>query len=67
MANDLESILREAEYIINNANNLSNSEDYLPILSKFPNIFSEFNAKFYEGIKRERLPFREIKKIYRFR
>jgi len=62
MANDLESILREAEYIINNANNLSNPEDYLPILSKFPDILSKFNAKFYEGINRERIPFGEIER-----
>jgi hypothetical protein len=61
MANDLESILREAGYIINNANELSNPEYYLPTLSKFPDILSRFDARFYEGIKRERIPFREIK------
>jgi hypothetical protein len=62
MANDLESILREAEYIINNANNLSNPEDYLQILSKIQYMLSKSGAKFYEGIKRERIPFREIKR-----
>jgi len=61
MTKNLESILRNAEYIIDNANNLSNLEDYLPKLSEFPDILSQSNAKFYEGIKRERIPFREIK------
>ena len=62
MTNNLESILREAEYIINNANELSNPEYYLPTLSKFPNILSQFDARFYEGIERERIPFGEIKR-----
>jgi len=57
MANDLESILREAGYIINNANELSNPEYYLPTLLKILNILSR--ATFYEGLKRERIPFRE--------
>jgi len=61
MTKNLESILRNAEYIIDNANNLSNLEDYLPKLSEFPDILSQSNAKFYEWIKRERIPFREIK------
>ena len=62
MANDLESILGEAGYIINNANELSNLEYYLPTLSKFPDMLSKFNANFYEGIRRERMPFGEIKR-----
>ena len=62
MANDLESILSKAVYIINNANNLSNPEDYLPIISKFPDILSQSNANFYEGIRRERILFGEIKR-----
>jgi hypothetical protein len=61
MTNNLESILREAEYIINNANELSNPEYYLPTLSKFPYILSQFGARFYDGIKKERIPFVEIK------
>jgi len=61
MTNNLESILREAGYIINNADELSNPEYYLPTLSKFPYILSQFSARFYEGIKRERMPFGEIK------
>jgi len=61
MTNNLESILKEAGYIINNANELPNLEYYLPILSKFPKIFSQFDARFYEEIKRERIPFGEIK------
>jgi len=61
MTKNLESILRNAEYIINNANNLSNLEDYLPKLSKFPDILSQSNANFYEWIRRERISFREIK------
>jgi len=62
MTNDLESILGEAGYIINNANELSNLEYYLPTLSKFPDMLSKFNANFYEGIRRERMPFGEIKR-----
>jgi hypothetical protein len=62
MPNDLESILREAGYIINNANNLSNPEDYLQIISKIQYMLSQSNANFHEEIKRERLPFREIKR-----
>ena len=62
MTNNLESILREARYIINNANELSNPEYYLPTLSKFPNILSKFDASFYEGIRKERIPFEEIKR-----
>ncbi|EOD42618.1 Uncharacterized protein Nst1_348 [Candidatus Nanobsidianus stetteri] len=61
MTKDLEAILSDAKYIINNANNLPNPEDYLPIISKFPDILSQSDASFYEEIKRERLPFGEIK------
>jgi hypothetical protein len=61
MTKNLESILSDDKYIIDNANNLSNLEDYLPKLSEFPDILSQSNAKFYEWIKRERIPFREIK------
>jgi len=60
MTKNLELILRESEYIINNANNLLNPEAYLPILSKFPDMLSRLDAKFYEGIKRERPLFGEI-------
>jgi hypothetical protein len=62
MTNNLESILREARYIINNANELANPEYYLPTLSKFPYILSQFDTKFYEGIDRKRIPFGEIKR-----
>jgi hypothetical protein len=62
MANNIESLLSEAGYIINNANNLSNLEDYLPIISKFPDILSQSNAKFYEWVRRERMLFGEIKR-----
>ena len=61
MTKNLESILREARYIINNANELSNPEYYLQTLSKFQYMLSKSDAKFYEGIKRERIPFREMK------
>jgi hypothetical protein len=61
MTNNLESKLREARYIINNANQLPNPEYYLPILSKFPYILSQSGARFYEGINRKRIPFGEIK------
>ena len=62
MINNLESILREARYIINNADKLSNPEYYLPTLSKFPHILSQSDARFYEGINRKRRPFGEIKR-----
>jgi len=62
MTNNLESILRKARYIINNANQLSNPEYYLPTLSKFPHILSQSDAGFYEGINRKRIPFGEIKR-----
>jgi len=62
MANNLESILREDRYIINNANELSNPEYYLPTISKFPYILSQFDARFYKGIKKERMLFVGIKR-----
>ncbi|MFP3166987.1 MAG: hypothetical protein RXQ68_00980 [Candidatus Nanopusillus sp.] len=62
MTKNLESILWEAVYIINNANKLSNPEYYFPTLSKFQYILSQSDARFYEGIKRERIPLREIKR-----
>lgn len=62
MANDLKSILSEARYIINNANELSNPEDYLQTLLKIQYILSQSNARFYEGIRRERMLFGEIKR-----
>jgi len=62
MTTNLESILRESKYIINNADILTNLEYYLPKLLKFPDILSQFNARFYEGIRRERIPLGEIKR-----
>jgi len=62
MTNNLESILREARYIINNANELSNPEDYLQTLLKIQYILSQSNARFHKEINKERMPFGEIKK-----
>jgi len=62
MTNNLESIIRDAGYIINNADKLANPADHLPTLSKFPYILSQSDAKFYEGIERERVPLEEIKR-----
>ncbi len=62
MANNLESIIREAEYIINNANKLQNPMEYFSILSNFPHILSQFGAIFHEEIDRKRILFEEIKR-----
>jgi len=62
MTSNLESILREAGCIINNANELSNPEYYLSTLSKFPYILFQFGARFHEEIERKRMPFGEIKR-----
>jgi hypothetical protein len=61
MTNNLESIMRDAGYIINNADKLANPADYLPILSEIQHIILQSDAKFYEGIERTRVPFKEIK------
>jgi len=60
MTNNLESIIKDFEYIINNANKLSNPNDYLSTLSKILHLLS--NAKFHEEIEKERVSFSEIKK-----
>ena len=62
MVNNLESIIRKAEYIINNADKLQNPMEYFSILSKFPHILSQFGARFNEEIERKRIPFKEIKR-----
>jgi len=62
MTNNPGSILREAGYIINNANELSNPEYYLPTISKFPYMLSQFDASFYKGIKKEKMLFVGIKR-----
>ncbi|MDT7890745.1 MAG: hypothetical protein RQ869_01610 [Candidatus Nanopusillus sp.] len=61
MVNNLESIIRSAEYIINNADKLQNPMEYFSVLSKFPHILSKFGARFNEEIERKRIPFKEIK------
>jgi hypothetical protein len=61
MVNNLESIIRSAEYIINNADKLQNPMEYFSVLSKFPHILSQFGARFNEEIERKRIPFKEIK------
>ncbi|MFZ8801131.1 MAG: hypothetical protein ACO2ON_03065 [Candidatus Nanopusillus sp.] len=60
MSNNLESIIREAKYIIDNADKLQNPMEYFSILSEFPRILSQFGASFYEGIERKRIPFEVI-------
>jgi hypothetical protein len=60
MTKDLESIIKDFEYIINNANKLSNPNDYLSILSKILRLLSD--AEFHEEIEKKRVPFSEIKK-----
>jgi hypothetical protein len=62
VANNLEAIIREAEYIINNADKLQNPMEYFSILSKFPYILSRSGAIFYEEIRRKRIPFEKIKR-----
>jgi len=54
-------MINNLEYIINNADKISNPKDYLPKISQILYIISQSNARFYEGIKRERIPFGEIK------
>jgi hypothetical protein len=62
MVNNLESIIQNVRDIINNANELSNPQYYLPIVSKIQNMVSSYNTRFHEGIKRKRLPFAEIER-----
>ena len=62
MANNLESIIQNVKDIINNANKLSNLQYYLPIISEIQRKVSSHNARFHQGIKRERVPFAEIEK-----
>ena len=62
MTNNLESIIRDAGYIINNADKLANPADHLPTLSGIQHIILRSDAKFYEGIERERVPFEKIKR-----
>jgi hypothetical protein len=40
MANNIESLLSEAGYIINNANQLSNLEYYYPTISEIQDVIS---------------------------
>ena len=61
MVNNLESIIENAKYIINNADKLQNPMEYFSVLSKFPHILSQFGARFNEEIERKRIPFKEIK------
>jgi hypothetical protein len=62
MVQNLESLISDVGYIINNADKLSNPKDYIQIISKIQYIISSSNAKFYEGIKRKRIPFDEIER-----
>jgi hypothetical protein len=62
MVQNLESLILDVRYIINNADKLSNPKDYIQIISKIQYIISSSNAKFYEGIKRKRMPFYEIER-----
>jgi hypothetical protein len=62
MVNNLESIIQNVKNIINNANKLSNPQYYLPIVSEIQHKISSYNARFHEGIKRERVPFAEIER-----
>jgi hypothetical protein len=60
MVNNLESIIQNVRNIINNANKLSNLQDYLPTISEIQNMVSSRHARFHERIKRERVPLAEI-------
>jgi len=62
MVQNLESLILDFRYIINDADKLSNPKDYIQIISEIQYIISSSNAKFYEGIKRKRIPFNEIER-----
>jgi hypothetical protein len=62
MVNNLESTIQHMRDIINNANKLSNPQYYLPIVSEIQHVVFLYNARFHQGIKRERVPFAEIER-----
>jgi hypothetical protein len=62
MVSNLESIIQDIRNIINNANKLSNPQYYLSIISEIQHMVFLYNARFHQGIKRERIPLAEIER-----
>jgi len=60
MTKNLELILQDVKYIIDNADKLSNPRKYLSKLLVIQDILSQPGVRFYEGIEKERVPFAEI-------
>jgi len=60
MTKNLELILQDVGYIIDNANELSNPRKYLSKLLEIQDILSQPGVRFYEGIEKKRVPFAEI-------
>ena len=60
MTKNLELILQDVKYIIDNADKLSNPRKYLSKLLEIRDILSQLGIRFYEGIEKKRVPFTEI-------
>jgi hypothetical protein len=63
MTKNLELILQDVKYIIDNADKLLNPRKYLPKLLEIQDMLSQSGVRFYEGIEKERVSLTEIMNI----